>query len=376
MRFELLNTCGSSLARSGRLTTDHGAVETPAFMTVGTQGTVKGVHQYELKSIVKAPIVLANTYHLYLRPGLEVLKEAGGIHRFMGWDRPVLTDSGGFQIFSLAQHCKINENGAVFKSHIDGSRHEFSPERAIDIQRIIGADIIMAFDECLAANATELQAETSMHLTHRWLNRCFEQFNKTPDVYSHKQSLFPIVQGGMYEHLRKASAHYVQQFDSEGYAIGGLSVGEPAEKMYAITQSVTQILPKHKPRYLMGVGTPENILECISLGIDLFDCVLPARNARHGLLYTYQGVIHIRNEKWKYDTSPLDANDLESPLSHYSKAYLRHLFAADERLGPQIASLHNLRFYQRLLSDARSHIQKGNFLSWKTETLRHLQVKL
>ncbi|MFM2101454.1 MAG: hypothetical protein RIR05_440 [Bacteroidota bacterium] len=376
MQFNVSHTDIHSKARCGELETAHGTIQTPVFMTVGTQGTVKGIHQYELKNIVNAPILLGNTYHLYLRPGTSVLNAAGGLHKFMNWNGPILTDSGGYQIFSLAQHRKITESGAVFKSHIDGSRHELTPELAIDIQRIIGGDIIMAFDECLPYPSSESETEHSMHLTHRWLERCISRFSETQSVYGYSQALFPIVQGGTSLKWRTYSAQFASALDQAGYAIGGLSVGEPSALLYDLTDTVTALLPENKPRYLMGVGTPENVLECIARGVDMMDCVLPARNARHGLLYTYSGMLHIKNEKWKHDFSPLDASDPESPISGYSKSYIRHLFAAGERLGPQIASLHNLRFYQRLTADARQHIANGTFTSWKTQMVEILNQKL
>lgn len=376
MQFYTTHTDAQSMARCGVLQTPHGTIQTPVFMTVGTQGTVKGIHQYELQNIIQAPILLGNTYHLYLRPGTSVLHAAGGLHKFMNWNGPILTDSGGYQIFSLAQHRKISESGAVFKSHIDGSRHELTPEYAIDIQRIIGGDIIMAFDECLPYPSSESETETSMHLTHRWLERCIHRFSETTSLYGYAQVLFPIVQGGTSVKWRRHSAQFVSSLNQAGNAIGGLSVGEPAEVLYDLTETVTSLLPKDKPRYLMGVGTPENVLECIARGIDMMDCVLPARNARHGLLYTYSGMLHIKNEKWKNDFSPLDATDTDSVISGYSKAYIRHLFAAGERLGPQIASLHNLRFYQRLLADARHHIANGSFNTWKSKMVNILNQKL
>ena len=345
-------------------------------MPVGTAGTVKAVHQRELKEDIKAEIILGNTYHLFLRPGLDVLQQAGGLHKFNGWDRPILTDSGGYQIFSLANQRKLSEDGATFKSHIDGSKHFFSPESAMDIQRIIGADIIMAFDECTPYPCEKRYAENSMDLTHRWLKRCITRFNETEGLYGHQQALFPIIQGRVYKDLRIRSAEFVVEQNCVGNAIGGLSVGEPAEEMYEMTEIVTNILPKEKPRYLMGVGTPANILECIALGIDMFDCVMPTRNARHGLLFTENGVINIRNEKWKNDFSPIDPNGATFADLQYSRAYLRHLTICNEILAAQIASIHNLGFYLWLVKEARKKIIAGEFNEWKNEMVKKLNTRL
>jgi len=345
-------------------------------MPVGTAGTVKAVHQRELEEEVKAQIILGNTYHLYLRPGIEILQQAGGLHRFNGWDKPILTDSGGYQVYSLSHRRKIKEEGVTFASHIDGSKHFFSPERAIDIQRIIGGDLIMAFDECPPYPSDYRYAKNSMELTHRWLKRCCEHFDQTSGLYGYEQTLFPIVQGSTYDDLRKASAEAIAGFERAGNAIGGLSVGEPAEEMYRITDMVCQILPKDKPRYLMGVGTPANILECIALGIDMFDCVLPTRNARHGMLYTAQGIMNMKNAKWKNDFSPVD-EDSPCPTSRfYSKAYLRHLLHSEEILGAQIASLHNLSFFLWLVGEARNHIAAGDFSVWKNEMVERVGRRL
>lgn len=376
MAFTLEKIDSGSKARAGILQTDHGAIQTPIFMPVGTAGTVKAVHQHELKKDVKAQIILGNTYHLYLRPGTEILQEAGGLHRFMGWDGPILTDSGGYQVFSLADRRKIKEAGATFSSHIDGSKHLFSPEAVMDIQRKIGADIIMAFDECTPYPCEEKYARNSMHLTHRWLDRCLTQFEQTNPLYGHKQMLFPIVQGSVYPELRKQSAEYIASKNAEGNAIGGLSVGEPAEDMYAMTDLVCNILPADKPRYLMGVGTPVNLLECIALGIDMFDCVMPTRNARNGMLFTSEGVINIRNKKWRTDFSAIDPNsDLYTDQQH-SRAYLAHLFMTGEMLGSQLASLHNLHFYLWLVKEARKHILEGDFAHWKNQMVPRLQNRL
>lgn len=376
MAFTLEKIDSGSKARAGILQTDHGAIQTPIFMPVGTAGTVKAVHQHELKKDVKAQIILGNTYHLYLRPGTEILQEAGGLHRFMGWDGPILTDSGGYQVFSLADRRKIKEAGATFSSHIDGSKHLFSPEAVMDIQRKIGADIIMAFDECTPYPCEEKYARNSMHLTHRWLDRCLTQFEQTNPLYGHKQMLFPIVQGSVYPELRRQSAEYIASKNAEGNAIGGLSVGEPAEDMYAMTDLVCNILPVDKPRYLMGVGTPVNLLECIALGIDMFDCVMPTRNARNGMLFTSEGIINIRNKKWRTDFSAIDPNsDLYTDQQH-SRAYLAHLFMTGEMLGSQLASLHNLHFYLWLVREARKHILEGDFAHWKNEMVPRIQNRL
>lgn len=345
-------------------------------MPVGTAGTVKAVHQRELKEDIRAQIILGNTYHLYLRPGLDVIERAGGLHRFNGWNRPILTDSGGYQIFSLAAQRKLSEEGATFKSHIDGGTHFFSPETVMDIQRSIGADIIMAFDECTPYPCEYKYAKESMDLTHRWLDRCIARFSSTQPKYEHEQALFPIVQGSVYKDLRIQSAEFIASRECFGNAIGGLSVGEPAEEMYAMTEVVTNILPKDKPRYLMGVGTPMNILESIALGIDMFDCVMPTRNARHGLLFTQKGIINIKNEKWKDDFSPLDENGTTFVDSHYTKAYLRHLVASGELLAAQVASVHNLGFYLWLVEEARKHILEGDFLQWKDKMVKQMSQRL
>jgi queuine tRNA-ribosyltransferase len=376
VKFTLLNTDIRSRARVGLIETDHGSIETPIFMPVGTAGTVKAVHQRELKEDIKAEIILGNTYHLYLRPGLDVLKNAGGLHKFTGWDKPILTDSGGYQIFSLAAQRKLTEEGAMFKSHIDGSKHFFSPENVMDIERTIGADIIMAFDECTPYPCEYNYAKNSMGLTHRWLDRCVKRFRETTPHYGYDQELFPIVQGSVYKDLRIQSAEYIASKDCFGNAIGGLSVGEPAEEMYGMTEVVTNILPKNKPRYLMGVGTPMNILESIALGIDMFDCVMPTRNARHGLLFTQNGIINIRNEKWKNDFSLLDANGTTFADSQYTKAYLRHLVTCDEILAAQIATVHNLGFYLWLVKEARRRIIDGTFIDWKNKMVVQMAQRL
>ena len=345
-------------------------------MPVGTAGTVKAVHQYELSEQIKAQIILGNTYHLYLRPGTETLEKSGGLHRFIHWDRPILTDSGGYQVYSLSSRRKITEEGAAFQSHIDGSRHLFTPEKAIDIQRSIGGDIIMAFDECTPYPCDYKYAKQSMELTHRWLKRCCDHFDQQESLYGYFQTLFPIVQGSTYKDLRKESAEVIAGFEREANAIGGLSVGEPAEEMYEMTELVCGILPKDKPRYLMGVGTPVNILECIALGIDMFDCVLPTRNARHGLLYTRKGIINIKNAKWKDDFSPIDEENPCLASQHYSKSYLRHLVHSKEWLGAQIASVHNLSFFLWLVGEARKHIQEGTFAAWKNQMVPDLERRL
>ncbi|MFV0344912.1 MAG: tRNA guanosine(34) transglycosylase Tgt [Bacteroidales bacterium] len=365
--FELKHTANNSNARTGVLTTDHGEIETPIFMPVGTVATVKGIHQRDLNEDIKAQIILGNTYHLYLRPGTDTLEKAGGLHKFNGWNKPILTDSGGFQVFSLGDIRKITEEGVTFQSHIDGSRHLFSPESVMDIQRKIGADIIMAFDECTPGDADFKYAEKSMNITHRWLDRCVEQLKNTESIYGYKQYLFPIVQGCIYPELRKKAAEYVTKHDTAGYAIGGLSVGEPVEDMYKMTEVVNEILPKSKPRYLMGVGTPENILESIDRGVDMFDCVMPTRNGRNGMLFTSEGIINIKNAKWKNDFSPIDENGTSFVDTQYTKAYLRHLVNAGEMLGSQIASQHNLAFYLWLVGEARKHILNDTFKQWKDE---------
>lgn len=360
-----INKTSESKARAGIITTAHGKIETPIFMPVGTVASVKTVHQRELKDDIKAQIILGNTYHLYLRPGMEVMQNAGGLHRFMNWDLPILTDSGGFQVFSLSDNRKMSEEGVKFKSHIDGSYHLFTPEKSMEIQRQIGADIFMAFDECTPFPCEYNQAKLSMELTHRWLKRCIDWCEENPEIYGHQQHLFPIVQGSTYSDLRKISAQEIAEADCIGNAIGGLSVGEPEEEMYRITNEVTDILPQEKPRYLMGVGTPWNILESIGLGIDMMDCVMPTRNARNGMLFTWQGVINIRNQKWKEDFTELDEFGTSFVDKEYSKAYVRHLFIAKEYLGKQIASIHNLAFYLDLVKVAREHILAGDFYEWK-----------
>lgn len=376
MQFDLKITDPKSKARAGVITTDHGTIETPIFMPVGTVATVKGVHQSELKDEINPDIILGNTYHLYLRPKLETLEAAGGLHKFMNWDRNILTDSGGYQVYSLSGRRKINEEGVKFKSHIDGSTHFFTPENVMETQRTIGADIIMAFDECTPYPCDYNYAKRSMHMTHRWLDRCIKHFEKTPPKYGYSQSLFPIVQGSTYKDLRKQSAEYIANSGAEGNAIGGLSVGEPAEEMYAMTEVVTAILPEDKPRYLMGVGTPINILENIALGVDMFDCVMPTRNARNGMLFTAHGSINIKNKKWEKDFSPIDEMGITWVDNMYSKAYLRHLFASREMLGKQIASIHNLGFYLWLVREARKHIIAGDFASWKDKMVKQMDKRL
>ncbi|WP_209866956.1 tRNA guanosine(34) transglycosylase Tgt [Chitinophaga sp. OAE865] len=376
MNFELITTDSGSNARAGKITTAHGEIETPIFMPVGTVGSVKAVTQEQLRADVQAQIILGNTYHLYLRPGLEVLSLAGGLHKFNGWNRPILTDSGGYQVFSLAANRKIKEEGVVFQSHIDGSRHLFTPENVMDIQRTIGADIIMAFDECPPYPSEYRYARKSMELTHRWLDRCIKRLNDTEPAYGHEQTLFPIVQGSTYKDLRKASAEYIASRNCAGNAIGGLSVGEPENEMYEMCGLVCESLPAEKPRYLMGVGTPWNILENISLGIDMFDCVMPTRNGRNGMLFTWNGVVNIRNKKWATDFSPIDANSPCFATSAYSKAYLRHLFVAGEILGMTLASIHNLAFYLELVKEARKQILAGTFSTWKTGMIAQLKTRL
>ncbi len=365
-----------SRARAGVLHTPHGDIQTPIFMPVGTLGTVKAIPHRDLENDVRAQIILGNTYHLMLRPGMEVMQEAGGLHRFSSWNKPLLTDSGGYQVYSLAANRKITEEGVTFQSHIDGSRHMLSPERSMDIQRIIGADIIMAFDECPPFPCTEDYARKSMHLTHRWLDRSVDHWKKNPEAYGKPQMLFPIVQGSVFPELRKISAEYIANVDAPGNAIGGLSVGEPAEDMYAMCDLVCGILPEDKPRYLMGVGTPANLLECVALGVDMFDCVMPTRNGRNGMLFTKNGIINIRNKKWHNDHTPIDPNGDSYVDAVYSKAYLRHLFAANEFLGKYIASLHNLRFYLWLMETARQHILEGTFAEWKSGIIPSLQNRL
>lgn len=376
MKFTLKVQDPNCKARLGEIETAHGTIQTPIFMPVGTAGTVKAVHQPELVKDVKAQIILGNTYHLYLRPGLDIIQKAGGLHKFIGWDKPILTDSGGYQVYSLAEVRKIKEEGVTFQSHIDGSRHLFTPERVMDIQRIIGADIIMAFDECTPYPCDYNYARKSLDMTHRWLKRCCDRFDSTEPLYGFDQTLFPIVQGSVYKDLREKSAEKIASFNREGNAIGGLSVGEPAEEMYAMTEVVCNILPVEKPRYLMGVGTPINLLENIALGIDMFDCVMPTRNARNGMLFTKEGVINIKNKKWEDDFSPIDASsDLYSDQI-YSKAYLRHLIRSKEILGAQIASLHNLHFYLWLMEEARNRLADGTFYDWKNKMVKILDQKL
>lgn len=376
MKFTLEKTDTMSRARAGRIETGHGTIETPIFMPVGTAGTVKAVHFHELRDDIKAQIILGNTYHLYLRPGMETLAKAGGLHKFNSWDRPILTDSGGYQVFSLSANRKIKEEGVTFRSHIDGSKHIFTPETVMDIQRTIGADIIMAFDECTPWPCEKKYAATSLGITHRWLKRCLQRLSETEPHYDHQQSLFPIVQGSTFADLRRQSAEFVAGCNCDGNAIGGLSVGEPAEMMYEMTELVCSILPADKPRYLMGVGTPGNILENIALGVDMFDCVMPTRNGRNGMLFTSQGIINIRNEKWKHDFSPLDEDQHTFVDTLHSKAYLRHLFVSGEILGSQIASIHNLGFYLWLVGEARQHILEGDFSVWKKEMIARVEQRL
>ena len=376
MKFDLHTTDQKSNARAGTITTDHGTIETPIFMPVGTVGTVKGIHQSELKNEINPDIILGNTYHLYLRPKLEILEAAGGLHKFMNWDRNILTDSGGYQVYSLSGRRKINEEGVKFKSHIDGSTHFFTPENVMETQRTIGADIIMAFDECTPYPCDYNYAKRSMHMTHRWLKRCMTHLEKLPFKYGFEQTFFPIVQGSTYKDLRKQSAEYIANSGAQGNAIGGLSVGEPAEELYAMTEIVCEILPEEKPRYLMGVGTPINILENIALGVDMFDCVMPTRNARNGMLFTAHGSINIKNKKWENDFSPIDETGITLVDTMYSKAYLRHLFAAKEMLGKQIASIHNLGFYVWLTREARKHILAGDFREWKDKMVKQMDKRL
>ena len=376
MEFKLSATDPHSKARSGVLETDHGTIKTPIFMPVGTAGSVKAVHHRELTDEIAAQNILGNTYHLFLRPGTSILEEAGGLHKFIGWEKPILTDSGGYQVYSLSGTRKITEEGVKFASHIDGSKHVFSPERAVDIQRSIGADIIMAFDECTPYPCDYEYAKNSMHMTHRWLDRCISQMESTEPKYGHQQALFPIVQGSVYNDLRKQSAEYVASKNAFGNAIGGLSVGEPHEELYAMTELVCDILPKEKPRYLMGVGTPANLLECIALGVDMFDCVLPTRNARNGQLFTSEGIINIKNKKWERDFSPIDSAGNTYVDTVYSKAYLRHLVTSREMLGAQISSIHNLGFYLWLVGEARAQIEAGTFADWKKMMLPKISRKL
>ena len=376
LQFELVKESEQGSSRAGTITTDHGTIQTPIFMPVGTIGSVKAVTQQQLKQDIQAQIILGNTYHLYLRPGLEVLEAAGGLHQFMGWDRPILTDSGGYQVFSLANNRKIKPEGVVFQSHIDGSKHLFSPEKVMDIQRTIGADIIMAFDECPPIPSTYEYVRKSMDLTHTWLDKCVHRLAETPDKYGYTQNLFPIVQGGLYKDLRKASCEYISSKNAVGNAIGGLSVGETEEEMYEFTALCCENLPKEKPRYLMGVGTPWNILEAIDLGVDMFDCVMPTRNGRNGMIFTSQGVINIKNKKWANDFSSLDPGIPNELSNYYTKAYMRHLFVADEILGLQLASIQNLSFYLWLVGQAREHIIACDYSSWKTSMIQQISQRL
>lgn len=376
MKFQLQHTDPATRARAGRITTDHGTIETPVFMPVGTLGSVKAVHQWELKEDIKAQIILGNTYHLYLRPGTDVLEKVGGLHRFNGFDRPMLTDSGGFQVFSLTGIRKLREEGCEFRSHIDGSKHIFTPERVMDIERSIGADIMMAFDECPPGTSDYAYAKKSLGLTHRWLDRCIKRFNETEPKYGYEQSLFPIVQGCTYRDLRIQSAEFVASKEADGNAIGGLAVGEPAEVMYEMIEVVNGILPADKPRYLMGVGTPVNILEGIERGVDMFDCVMPTRNGRNAMLFTRNGIMNLRNRKWEYDFSPVDPDGTSYVDTAYSKAYLHHLFKAGELLALQIASVHNLAFYLWLTAEARKHIVAGDFAAWKAVMVKNVSTRL
>ena len=376
MKFELQYTDSKSNARAGLITTDHGQIQTPIFMPVGTVGSVKAVHLHELKEDIKAQIILGNTYHLYLRPGLDVLEQAGGLHKFNGFDRPMLTDSGGFQVFSLTGIRKMREEGVEFQSHIDGSRHMFTPERVIDIERTIGADIMMAFDECTPGTAEYKYAKESMERTHRWLDRCWKRFQETEPKYGYSQALFPIVQGCIYPDLRRQSAEYIASKEADGNAIGGLAVGEPTEKMYEMIELTNEILPKDKPRYLMGVGTPMSILEAIERGVDMFDCVMPTRNGRNGMLFTKNGIMNMKNKKWENDFSPIEEDGDSYVDTAYSKAYLRHLFHAQELLAMQIASIHNLSFYLWLVGEARKHIIEGDYTSWKATMMKRVSTRL
>lgn len=376
MKFELQYTDNSSNARAGVITTDHGQIETPIFMPVGTQGAVKAVHMTELQSDIEAQIILGNTYHLYLRPGLEILQQAGGLHKFNSWNKPILTDSGGFQVFSLAHNRKLTEEGAIFRSHIDGSKHLFTPERVMDIERTIGADIMMAFDECTPGDADYNYAKKSLDLTERWLDRCIKRFNETECSYGYKQALFPIVQGCVYPDLRRRAAENIAAKGAEGNAIGGLAVGEPTEKMYEMIEVVNEILPQDKPRYLMGVGTPANILEAIERGVDMFDCIMPTRNGRNGQLFTRRGILNMKNKKWANDFSPIDEEGTSFVDTLYSKAYLRHLFVVNEILALQIASIHNLAFYLWLVKEARKNIISGNFKKWKDSIIDDISKRI
>lgn len=376
MEFQLLHNAPNSEARAGLITTDHGQIETPIFMPVGTVGSVKAVHMTELESDIKAQIILGNTYHLYLRPGLEIMQAAGGLHKFNSWDKPILTDSGGFQVFSLSDNRKLTEQGAEFRSHLDGSKHFFTPERVMDIQRVIGADIIMAFDECTPGDADYEYAKKSLGLTERWLDRCIKRFNETDALYGYRQTLFPIVQGCVYPDLRRRAAENVAEKGADGNAIGGLAVGEPTEVMYDMIELVNEILPKDKPRYLMGVGTPANLLEAIDRGVDMFDCIMPTRNGRNGQIFTKNGVMNMRNERWKNDFSPIEEDGASFVDTLYSKAYLRHLITANELLGLQIASIHNLAFYLWLVQEARKHIIEGDFYTWKPMMIERVTRRL
>ncbi len=376
MLFSILQKDIKSNARTGVIQTDHGAIETPIFMPVGTAGTVKGVHQKELLDDIKAQIILGNTYHLYLRPGIDLIQKAGGLHRFIHWEKPILTDSGGYQVFSLADNRKLKEEGAHFSSHIDGSKHLFTPENIVDIQRVIGADFMMAFDECTPYPCEYQEAKKSMELTHRWLKRGIDQFRKTKSLYDHRQFFMPIVQGSVYSDLRRYSAETIASCDMPANAVGGLSVGEPIEEMYSMLHEVTAILPSDKPRYLMGVGTPVNMLEAITMGIDMFDCVMPTRNGRNGMLFTREGIINIKNQKWSDDLSPIDPDGSSFVDNYYSKAYLRHLVTSNEMLGAQIASLHNLAFYLSLMNEVRMKIKDGTFSVWKKDMVKKLSQRL
>jgi len=376
MKFKVTKRDKTTQARTGELTTDHGIIKTPIFIPVGTTGAVKAVHHRELVQDIKAQIILGNAYHLYLRPGLSIIEKAGGLHKYIGWKKPMLTDSGGYQVYSLAQNRKITEDGVTFQSHIDGSKHSFTPENVIDMQRAIGADIIMAFDECTPYPCEYTYARNSMELTHKWLKRCCKRFDESENKYQYSQVLFPIVQGSVYKDLRRQSAETIVSFEREGNAIGGLSVGEPIEKLYEMTEMTCHILPENKPRYLMGVGTPANILECIALGIDMFDCVIPTRNGRNGMLYTKNGIINIRNEKWKDDYSPLDPEGTVFVDSQYSRAYVRHLFIAKEILAAQIVSIHNLSFYLWLVEEAGKKIKEGTFDKWKKRMVKKIDTRL
>ena len=376
MKFDLIKTDDSSNARAGVLHTDHGKIETPIFMPVGTLGAVKSLHVKDIEQEINPDIILANTYHMYLRPGIDVLEAAGGIHKFQSWERPILTDSGGFQVYSLSQIRKIKEEGVTIRSHIDGSKHLFTPENVMDTQRSIGADIIMALDECTPYPCEYDYAKDSMEMTHRWLKRCCDRFDSTEAKYGYEQTLFPIVQGSVYKDLRTKSAETIASFGRDGNAIGGLSVGEPHEDMYEMTDLVCNILPKEKPRYLMGVGTPANLLECMALGVDMFDCVMPTRNARNGMLFTSEGFINIRNQKWEKDFSPIDPNGTSYVDQRYNKAYLRHLMKANEMTGAAIASIHNLSFYLWLMREARKHIIAGDFTTWKNQMVKKVSTRL